>query len=580
MSVKLGLITFLIFFFTGCSVYDNVTSYFNTYYNAKKFFDEAEREIEKTPQKDRDTNYFPAYNISKGIEDKLDKVIEKCSKLIQLYPQSSWVEDAIVMIGKSYVYKGESESAIRKFNELLENFPTSDLLLTSRLWKARAQYNSKREDEAITSVDELVPDAQANGEEDIAIEALMLKGQILIEREDYTAAQASYEKAISFSGSGDLLAIAQFQLGLCHARLSHYLEAAEAYAKVTDYNPTVVKEFQAQIRGGMMLSTAGEYTSALDIFESLQSQALKPDERGLVELEMANTYKRMNDTAIAFEMYDRIDTIYKRTDAAAKSYYERGLSFENDFSDYRNALGFYEKAKAEFPSSEITQIAQRKVQYLTRYFKLRESLTKFDSLLYLKLSPDSSGIGGDSLNIEHDTLDSDQISIAPTVTEGTAIDTLSDVVEKPSELESESYDLLDENLELLPEEHSLQTARASRNETSSSLAIDDTKMSKEERSQPKGKSDQAKGAMPAGSDSLKGAGKSLPPDPLAKASPDSIRKLIGQVKFELGVLFLLEMNLPDSALYFYQDIIQNLPESKLVPRAYYAMAEIYREKND
>jgi len=556
-------------------MYENVTGYFNTYYNAKKLFSDAEREIEKTPQKERDTNYFAAYNVPKGVHDKLDKVIEKCSKLIQLYPRSSWLEDAIVTIGKSYVYKGETESAIRKFNELIENFPTSDLTLTARLWKAKALYSSNKDDEAILTVDELLPDAEKDGEKDIMIEALMLKGQIQIDREDYKSAAEVYGKAINISGSGDLLAIAQYQLGICESRLGNYREAAEAFINVENYNPTITKKYQAQLRAGMMLSISGQHEKALEVLENLRSQALKSDEKGMVELEIANTYKRMNDTTTAFTMYDRIDSVYKKTDAAAKSYYERGLSYENDYKDYRKALSFYEKAKAEFPSSEITPIAQKKVQYLTQYFKLHDNLIKFDSLLVVKTKADSLGINNDSLQIAEDTSKVENIPGNQVLEDTTAL-----AAEVESQEEIESYDILDENLEPLPEEHSLLEARTAHSPLISSPTASKAKRDEEIEYMQKGKSDETNLAKGNSADSLKSQKKAVAADQYLKVSSDSLKKLISQTKFELGVLFLLDMKLSDSALTVYWNLVENYPESKYTPRAYYSMAEIYRERND
>ncbi len=471
------------------------------------------------------------------------------------------------------MYKGETESAIRKFNELIENFPTSDLTLTARLWKAKALYNSNKDDDAILTIDELLPDAEKNGENDIIIEALMLKGQIQIDREDYTYAVDVYEKATNISGSGALLAIAQYQLGLCQSRLGNYREAAEAFKKVEDYNPTVTKKYQAQLREGVMLSISGQHEKALEVLENLKGQALRLDEKGMVELEIANTYKRMSDTIIAFTMYDRIDSVYKKTDAAAKSYYERGLSYENDYKDYRRALSFYEKAKSEFPSSEITPIAQKKFQYLTRYFKLNDDLIKFDSLLVVKTKADLLGINNDSLQIAEDISKVENIIVN---SENRALEDTNDLItEVNSQEEDESYDIIDEDLEPLPEEHSLLEAR-----TAHSPLVNKAMRDGEIENMQSGENAETILAKGISADSLNGQKKVVTSGQYSKVSLDSLKKLISQTKFELGVLFLLDMNLYDSALYVYQDLVENFPESKYAPRAYYSMAEIYRERYD
>jgi outer membrane protein assembly factor BamD (BamD/ComL family) len=63
-------------------------------------------------------------------------------------------------------------------------------------------------------------------------------------------------------------------------------------------------------------------------------------------------------------------------------------------------------------------------------------------------------------------------------------------------------------------------------------------------------------------------------------SKDSLATLLARNKYELGGLFYLEMNLPDSGLVWYEDVVTNHPTSPLAPRALYAMSEIYRIKGD
>ena len=115
----LFLLGFL-FFAEGCQVYNecasfvnqryvNTVSYFNTYYNAQTAFNAGEKEIldAQTQSLGKPISLAPESPISQTAKDKFNLAIEKASKLLTFYPTSKWVDDALLMIGKSYFYLGD-----------------------------------------------------------------------------------------------------------------------------------------------------------------------------------------------------------------------------------------------------------------------------------------------------------------------------------------------------------------------------------------------------------------------------------------------------------------------------------------
>ncbi len=548
--------------FLGCSTYHNVTAYFNTYYNAQKLFSEAETDIEKLPRKDADTNYFAVYHLPRAIDDKLDKVIEKGSKLIQSYPQTSWIDDAIIMIGKSYVYEGDDEPALRKFGELLANFPTSGLRFEAKLWSAKALYHMKKEAEAIKVITELFPEARQEGKNDILLEALLLQGEIYFGRGEYAQAEAIYQPAIEVSGNDALRTIGQSRLALCYERSGDQKKAAQAYGRVRKFSPDFPVEFRARLKEGEMYSRAGEFQKSLDVFEDLRSEALKNDDRALVELETANTLRRMGDTTRAFQWYDVVDTVYARTDAAAKSYFERGLMYEKEYGDFKKALKFYDRARTENSASEITPVAQAKSQTLTQYFSLYTRLHSLDTMYVSALHRDSAKAAsppGTSKRLSEASLDLPK-SKAPadsSVKKFAAPDSTPGQIARPDDEADEQPHRrggLDD-----PAAKGRQMARVDIDELKAltrrdSLATDSLKTRKS-------KTTETKIATPA-------------------LSPDSIHALAALGELELAGLFYLRLDLPDSALDWYGRMIRDYPLSAAVPKALYAMSEIHRSRQD
>lgn len=559
----------------GCTTYQNITGYFNTYYNASRLFRDGEKEIRSVIQKDLDTNYFAAFKPTPGSRDKFDKVIEKCSKLIESYDRSVWVDRAIVMIAKSYLYSDELESSIRKFQELLDNFPTSELRSEAELWLAKAKFYSKKEEDAIGILQKLIPEAEAEGQTDIALEGTLLWGQIQFQREDYQGAAERYDQAVGMKGNDVLLAVAFYQRGRCNERLGKYREAAESYARVEDYKPTPGTGFLADLKTSMMRTAAGDYDGSLENLKDMKRQPLSLDERGLVELEIGNTYTAMGDTLTSFGVYRFIDTAYRRSDASAKANYERGKYFELKLGDYKSALPFYDIARTENTASVVTPLAQKESDYIAKYFALRGNVVKFDTVLYHVLHPDTNAARKklaqkDSLApvaAKDDSAHPDLAAALPD-TERVKPPPKQPPGEPPPAVGTAPDDSQDDN-EIPYHRRGMGLLIGMFNENAAAAAR-----------QALGK----EGAMARGGSASASAAR----DPRIAAirakkvgmTPDSLRAAIAEARFEIAGLFMLEMKLPDSAQFWYQSVLDSFPSSPLVPRILYALAEIHREKND
>ena len=104
-------------------------AYFNTFYNAEKYFESALSIIQKAP----------ALNDSKipsNAIDLLDKAILNSNTIVKKYSDSKYVPEAYFLMGVSYFYKESYSSAIENFNLIdLDSFKRPNQL---RLWLAYA----------------------------------------------------------------------------------------------------------------------------------------------------------------------------------------------------------------------------------------------------------------------------------------------------------------------------------------------------------------------------------------------------------------------------------------------------------
>ena len=66
----------------------------------------------------------------------------------------------------------------------------------------------------------------------------------------------------------------------------------------------------------------------------------------------------------------------------------------------------------------------------------------------------------------------------------------------------------------------------------------------------------------------------------SRLTPDSLKSAIVEAKYNLGNLYFSEMEIPDSAYKYYNKIINEDPDSRLYPRALYALGSYYLTIDD
>ena len=123
-------------------------AYYNTFYSARKNFDDAYRQMIMQPD--------PEARATASAAAQFDKAIQGSTKIVLEYPDSKWVDDAVLLIGRALLGKGEYPGAQLKFSELGQNFPTSNLLDDAVYWSGVAAERDRRRPEAIVLFDSLL----------------------------------------------------------------------------------------------------------------------------------------------------------------------------------------------------------------------------------------------------------------------------------------------------------------------------------------------------------------------------------------------------------------------------------------
>jgi tetratricopeptide (TPR) repeat protein len=407
-AILLFLLLLPIVGLTGCSVfstvggwfsqgYENTVAYFNAYYNAKRLFDEAEAEVLAAALAARGksvTSGGTAPAPAAGAKQKFSTVIDKCSNVLAFSPNSSVVDDALLLIGKSFYYQEDYVKAERKFTELVAQYPEGDLVLDGQLWLLKTLQRLNRFEDASRIAQSLIQSATADDEPDIAAEALSILGDLGAAQEKADQALEQYQRALDLSDDDAKKAEYAIKSADLRFALEQYDRAAEVYLDVEKYSPTVYDLFYSWLQAAKCYVAMEKFSDAMYLLDQAEADYRFFDYRASIRLEKATTLAESGKILEALDAYKLVDSLYYKTDVGAKGALRLAELLRFDFADYAGAKLAYDRAAAGGPQDDVLKARQMSAAF-DRYFALWREYSKADSTLWA-LSVDSLWIVKDS----------------------------------------------------------------------------------------------------------------------------------------------------------------------------------------
>lgn len=441
---------------------------------------------------------------------QLVKVIEKASKILQFHDETAFVDDALLMLGKSFYYQRNYQKAQRKFLELLANDPESDLRIEAELWSAKSEMRLRNFDTGLQALNTVRAKAIEEGEDEVAEETFIEEIKYYISIEDYPRAITAATELLQNSDNNELNAKVAHQLGKFYLEVNNLAEAISSFESVFSYTPDYETELNNYIELGKAYRLAGNNEKALDIFDDLRSEEKYSEAFDIVDVELGLTYKALGELENAMDNLQYADTAYANSLYSGIAKYEIGLILEKEYNNYDSAFYYYSRAAKSPAPSEYVINANNKFQLFTKYRNSLVSLEQYRKQLNYLNNPEA--FIADSI----DWFIQDSIRQA----------------EVNRQLNSEGG-----------EETPVQRQSFGNRTT-------------------------------GGQQQQQQAKQTLPPQ-RPVIGEDSLNSMIVKNEFELGNMFFTEFDRPDSAYYYYIDVLTNYPNSEYHARTLYGIASYY-----
>ncbi|MEZ4386617.1 MAG: tetratricopeptide repeat protein [Candidatus Krumholzibacteriia bacterium] len=314
----------------GCAKY-------NTYYNAKRSFDEAERLREESIKAGTDVE-----TASRGQRQKYLLAVDKAKKLLRDYPGHSLTDDALFLMGKSYQRLASYRESIRRLDQLFINFPATDYMEEAIFLQA-VNYlmlgNAARSQEYLDRLETQFPESRFRPE------ALRSSGDNAFALKDWEAAVTAYSRFLERYPDADDWDQSSLRLAEALWELDRYAEAATVLDGIADRSTHADRVFLAGLLEARCRARLGENARADELISKLKNEAEFYQKQGDVTLVEAENLLAAGDLAGGMAMLEGMpqeqqnaDVKPVRADLLARAYLKQG-ELEKAREMFQQAVG-------------------------------------------------------------------------------------------------------------------------------------------------------------------------------------------------------------------------------------------------
>ena len=385
------------FVLAGCSpeatgpvanVYHNITARYNAWFYAKKRLKTVEQELESNYQRNFNS-VLPVLvpvdtNVVNQVQEELDDCIKKASIAIERHPNSKWIDDCYILIGRSRRYNQDFSEAITTFKYV--NTTSEDpaarhrsLIYLMRTFIAYEEYNNA------LAVGEYLLKQNLNADNK---KLFFLTGAHFYQiREDYRNMGRYLLAAVPLLKKNERKADMHFILGQIFQDLDLDAQAYNQYEEVLKNNPDYELFFYARLNMAQVydLNQEDDLKKIRKYFVKLLKDEKNVEFRDKIYYEMARFEQRQQNLGKAIEFYENsVAASQGNNRQKAYSYLELGKIYYNDQRDYEQASLYYDSTISVLPKDEenYQRIADRQ-QVLQEFVKQLKIINDNDSLIQL-----------------------------------------------------------------------------------------------------------------------------------------------------------------------------------------------------
>jgi len=344
-------------------------AYYNTLYNAKEKYREAEKAQDAAMVRSSglsDMDNAPTINPqAPAYED----VIEKCKKLIGTYPDSRHVDDAMLLSAKSLYRLGRYDEAVAALDTLETRHPKTELLDEAQFLKGKSLVAAKKYDLAVPVLTEYT---KKYDDEDNTAEGLYLLCISLMQVGLNNEAVATLGKLEKDHGRSDYRFRAQVDMAEVLAEKELYKESLAVYQRLSDSRIPEGVRFDVLMGMARVQEQVGDFAGALETLRKVRTIPQGPDNEPKLMLLRARAYAGIDSTRRALVTYRDVTRRFARGTYAAEAHFRLGEIYES-IDSLEAAQKNYQEVPRAYSGSTYAEEAIKRSANISRVLRLQQT---------------------------------------------------------------------------------------------------------------------------------------------------------------------------------------------------------------
>lgn len=580
---QIALITFLV---AGCGTpleqpWKNFNAYFNTYYNAKQYYNDGleqnERQIPEVNPEVPIQVFLPPTNA--GLQD-FSLAIETGASILRDHPESKYVEPSIAIIGKSYFYRQENFAALEKFQEM-QAVSSGKEEQEAVFWQGRVYNQMSSISEGISFLEQEM-EVIEDWDPLVRARVNVILAQLYVEDESWETASTILSENIEYLEDREIRSRAYFLHGQVLEKLDSFREAQMAYNSVHPSTQNYDLLFNANRKEAEVLRQIGEYDRAFELYRRMERNDKNTEARTELQYEVARTVQLRGELDRALNMYENI----LRNEIITPSPLTRAKIFNAQAEIYRFDRDNFKMAAAYYDSASQERVAQNRLpegfnagelaSSFGEYARVTEDISRLDSLLYLgSLEPEVfDSVIADIRIQRQQELEQELEQMQRQQDQVVNVDQSAEAASTTTETTEDGFLNIRNQIRLADASLQFQAIWGDRplaDNWRRRAAISTSGISRIE-------DEDGEVVIRENEVIERESGIQISLDlseiPTTPAARDSMVKRLENRYYSLANVFFLSLDLPDSAKVYYERIAANDLSPELIPRSLYSLSEI------